>query len=215
MNKAKRQLIFAIALLFSAQLAVAQKGESPAQITVTQGGKTTTITEPGIWDLRELFKRADVVALVYILSGDTEAYEDPLTVYKAEVIEGFKGVAKKEILYFGPYVRKEVGGEYILFLIKDPNPITPKSTSGFNYGTVKYARVFDEGYSSMQTDYKCIFDGKDTSQQCDYAVRVCTDYIKLPKTIRVFPPETENVSFGCRWVRKMVFISLLEKLGPK
>jgi hypothetical protein len=45
---------------------MAQNGESPAQLTVTLGGKTITHTEPGVWGLKELFKRADIVALVYV-----------------------------------------------------------------------------------------------------------------------------------------------------
>jgi hypothetical protein len=205
-------LLVIIGVLILVQLAMAQNGESPAQLKIAQGGETITISEPGVWGLKELFKRADIVALVYVLSGDTEAYADPRTVYKAEVIIGFKGAAKKEIIYFGPYARTEIGGEYVLFLIKEPNPIAPKGTSSFSYGTISYARVFDEGYSSMKTDYQCVFDGKDTSQQCDYGVRVCTDYIILPKSIHTYPPETEDVPFGCRWVRKTVFISQLEEL---
>jgi hypothetical protein len=206
-------LLVIIGVLILVQLTMAQNGESPAQLTVTLGGKTITHTEPGVWGLKELFKRADIVALVYVISGDTEAYEDPLTVYKAKVIMGFKGAAKEEILYFGPYTRIEVGGEYVLFLIKEPNPIAPKSTSSFSYGAINYAKVFDEGFSSMKTDYECVFDGKDTSQQCDYGVSICTDYIILPKSIRTYPPETENVPFGCRWVRRTVFISQLKELG--
>jgi hypothetical protein len=65
----------------------------------------------------------------------------------------------------------------------------------------------------MHVDYQCLFDGKDTSQQCDYGVRACTDYIKLPSKMHAFPPESENVPFGCRWVRKNTFISHLEALG--
>jgi hypothetical protein len=206
-----RILLSVILLVLSfSQLTMAQKGESPAQITVDIGGKKLTITEPGIWKLKELFKRADNVALVHVLSGDTEAYPKPYVVYKAEVIEGFKGVAAKEILYFGPYVRYEVGGEYLLFLIKEPIPLAPLKTSGFNYGTISYSIIFNEGYSAMHSDYQCVFDGKDTSKQCDYGIRVCTDYIILPKSIRAFPPEDQYVPFGCRWVRKKDFISLLK-----
>ena len=62
----------------------------------------------------------------------------------------------------------------------------------------------------------CVFDGKEIAQQCDYAVRICTDYIKLPKTVSAFPPEENDPPFGCRWVRKTNFLSLLDSLaGPK
>jgi hypothetical protein len=81
------------------------------------------------------------------------------------------------------------------------------------YGIIRYAEVFNEGYSSMETSYQCIFDGSDTSQKCDYGVRVCTDYIKLPSAMPTFPPMSEEIPFGCRAVRRTAFISILEALG--
>ncbi len=65
----------------------------------------------------------------------------------------------------------------------------------------------------MEISYECVFDGKDIAQRCDYGVRVCTDYIKLPKSMPTFPPMTEETPFGCRWVRKSVFLSLLDTLA--
>ncbi len=35
----------------------------------------------------------------------------------------------------------------------------------------------------METCYECVFDGEEVLPKCDYAVRVCTDYIKLPKAM--------------------------------
>jgi hypothetical protein len=65
----------------------------------------------------------------------------------------------------------------------------------------------------MVTSYECVFDEKDIAQQCDNGVRVCTDYIKLPKSMPTFPPMTEETDFGCRWVRKAGLISLLDAVG--
>jgi hypothetical protein len=50
----------------------------------------------------------------------------------------------------------------------------------------------------MVTSFECVFDEKDIAQQCDNGVRVCTDYIKLPKSMPTFPPITEETDFGCR-----------------
>jgi len=50
-------------------------------------------------------------------------------------------------------------------------------------------------------------------QGCDYGARVCTDYIKLPKSLPAFPPDSEDLPFGCRWVRKAAFISILDNLS--
>jgi hypothetical protein len=180
----------------------------------TAQSKVVTITEPGVYKLDELFKVADVVAVVKVVSGDTESYET--AVYKGEVIQSFKGMATGQTLYFGPFIGERLGWEYVLFLRNSPKPITPKTTANASYGTVRYWEVFDEGYSSMQASYACVFDGKEIAQQCDYAVRVCTDYIKLPKTVSAFPPEDNDPPFGCRWVRKRTFLSLLDSLaGPK
>jgi len=56
------------------------------------------------------------------------------------------------------------------------------------------------------------FDGHNVNEKCDDGVRVCTDYIKLPADTPTFPPTDEDTSFGCRWVRKASFVSLLESI---
>jgi len=176
--------------------------------------QSVTITEPGVYKLSDLFKAADVVALVKIASGDTESYDH--AVCKGEVIQGFKGVPRGVAIYFGPCVGEKLGWEYVLFLQNVAKPIAPKTTATANYGTVPYSEVFNEGYSAMETSYACVFDGKEAPQKCDYGVRVCTDYITLPRSIPAFPPEDNDPPFGCRWVRKAIFISLLDTLAnPK
>jgi hypothetical protein len=183
--------------------------QSPAQVTAAG----VTITEPGVYQLASLFQHSDIVAVVKVISGDAESYDS--AVYKGEIIKSYKGKADGEIIYFGPYVGERLGWEYVLFLRNRPEPITPKPNS-VSYGKIHYSEVFDEGYSSMETSYECIFDGRETRDQCDYGVRVCTDYIKLPKGARTFPPEGQDAPFGCRWVRKTSFLSLLEGLhNPK
>jgi hypothetical protein len=113
----------------------------------------------------------------------------------------------------GPYVGERLGREYIVFLRSVRKTLTRKATSSPGYGTIHYAEIFNEGYTSMGTSYECVFDGKDIAEKCDYGVRVCTDYITLPKSTPTFPPETEEPPFGCRWLRKAVFISLLDAIG--
>jgi len=181
---------------------------------VSAQSQSVTITEPGVYKIIDLFKAADVVALVKIVSGDTESYDH--TVYKGEVIQSFKGMPRGAAIYFGPFVGEKLGWEYVLFLRNATKPITPKTTATASYGTVRYSEVFNEGYSSMETSYACVFDGNEIAQKCDYGVRVCTDYIKLPESMPAFPPKDNDPPFGCRWVRKTVFISLLDTLAnPK
>jgi len=180
------------------------------QLTWAQETKKITIVEPGVINLAGLLKIADTVALVKVVSGDTENYTT--TVYKAEVVKNFKGTAVGETVYYGPYVGVRLGWEYILFLRNVEKPLAPKTNSTVNYGTIHYSEVFNEGYSSMETSYECVFDGKEIAEKCDYGVRVCTDYTVLPKSLPTFPPMTEVTPFGCRWVRKEAFISALASL---
>ena len=51
---------------------------------------------PGIYEIGELFKAADVVSLVHILSGDAENYD--CAVYKGEVVQSFKGGQRGAII---------------------------------------------------------------------------------------------------------------------
>jgi hypothetical protein len=172
--------------------------------------KAAVITEPGVYQLSDLFSHADTVALVKIVSGDTEAYEIPI--YKGQVVKAFKGVKSGDVIYFGPYLGTELGSQYILFLKSAANPISPKEKSVRGYGSVRYSNVFDEGYSSMLTSYECVFDGSLTSQRCAYAVRVCTDYIKLPTSLSTFPADGAEAPFGCRWARRDDFRQTLSGL---
>jgi hypothetical protein len=183
-----------------------------AQLSSAQQSKEVSVTEPGIYQLASLFKQADTVALVKVVSGDTETYG--VAVYKAEVVTSFKGAAAGETVYFGPYVGERLGWDYILFLRNAFDPIKPKTTSKAGYGTIRYAEVFNEGYSSMETSYQCVLmDG--TLPRNAMRARVCTDYIKLPRATPTFPPVTEETPYGCRSVRKTVFMSLLETLGSR
>jgi hypothetical protein len=168
-----------------------------AQLVTAQSPSKVTTTEPRIYHLADLFTHADKVALVRVTSGNTEAYD------------------VGEAIYFGPYIRTELGSEYILFLRDNPRAIDPKAKTDGGYGKVKYSEVFDEGYSSMLTSYECVFNGAPVNQGCDYGVRVCTDYIKLPESLPAFPTDGDEPPFGCRWVRKAALISFLDDLGGK
>jgi hypothetical protein len=82
------------------------------------------------------------VALVKTVSGDTEHYK--LAVYKAQVVQPFKGAASGETLYFGPYVGLKLGWEYIVFLSATAKPLQPLAARAASYGSVPYFRIFNE-----------------------------------------------------------------------
>jgi len=161
--------------------------------------------------LTRLFSAADVVASARILSGDAESYQTAM--YKVEVIRSFKGTKAGEVLYVGPCTGFKLGGDYLLFLRKAKEAAEPRNAATAIYGIVQHVDVFNDGYSAMEASYQCVFDGKEISQQCDYGLRVCTDYIKLPKDIRTFPPKTTETPFGCRWTRRKDFESLVQQLA--
>ena len=183
-----------------------------SQVLIPQSKQVTiATTEPAVVKLTDLFRQADIVALVETVSGDTENYD--VAVYKAHVIKNFKGAAAGDSVYFGPYVGQRLGWEYVVFLRKVTKPLEPKMVSSKSYGTVPYAEIFNQGYSAMMSSYECVFDGADVAKKCDYGIRICTDYIVLPKSVPVFPAQGHDLPFGCRWVKRAVFISMLDQLG--
>jgi len=201
------------AWLFLAGILSSQGQGGQAAITTNLGTRTVTNTEPGRIKLVDLFKMADVVAVVRVVSGDIENYKT--AVYKAVVVTDFKGSAKGQTLYFGPFIGQKLGWEYVLFLRNAKETTKPTTSPTAGYGAVNYLEVFNEGYSQMESSYACVFDGNDAEQSCSDAVRVCTDYIVLPKLVRAFPPEKNDPPFGCRWVRKSKFLSILDELAEE
>ena len=187
-----------------------------ATISVTSQGRNVTIAEPAPVKIEELLKQADLAAVVRLLSGDTENY--PRAVYKAEVLEPFKGIEKGSILYFGPFIGLDLGGEYLLFLRHLEEGVKPKekaSSAGLNYGPIPdLYEVMYEGYSAISIGYDCVFDGKEISEQCDYGMKLNTKQVILPKSIRTYPSLAKG-SFAedTKWVRKAVFTAYLRRIS--
>jgi len=178
--------------------------------------QTVTLTEPSPVTIQELFKQADVVAVVRIRSGTTEQY--PTTVYKAEIMQSFKGVRTGAKIFFGPYIHYRLGSEYLVFLQKSKRVLDPKEqngTSDMNYGRIdSFYSVMYDGYSAMSVEDICIFDGKD--EGCDDGVKVNTYQIILPKKLKTFPVDSDDVNRDDeRWVRKSVLISFLRSLSKR
>ena len=209
-----RSVLLVLSFIFLA--CNAENGGTPKafglqKLVLGQSTITITISEPAIFKLEDLFKQAEIVALVKTLSGDDENYD--VAVYKARVLKSFKGANERKTLFYGPYVGEKLGSEYFVFLRKAAKPIVPKPKATGGYGTVEYWELFNEGDSGMMSAYECVFEGAKPSESCGDAVRICTDYIVLPKSIPTFPPAEEDTPFGCRWVRKQAFIQVLEALA--
>lgn len=177
--------------------------------------KQIEISEPATVNLEDLFKQADIVAAVYILSGDSEHYPD--AVYKAEVFTPFKGVRKGDRIYFGPFVGYAVGGEYLAFLRRSKDgarPVDGAEKTGLHYGAIDVLyRIMYQGYSVMPVQYVCVFDGKDAQERCDYGVKINTYQVKFPKAVKTYPLEPDDESTSdSNWVKRNVLISVLEAL---
>lgn len=200
-----------VAHILIAPTFIATLTTSAQSITVKTNNESVTITEPAKMTLENVFKLSDLVAVVHIISGDAENYK--FSLYKATVVKAFKGTEAGSIIYFGPYSRVRLDDEYVVFLRNSQEPAVPTKSATAAYGTVKYLNVFNQGYTAMESSYSCVFDGRVPDQSCDYGVRVCTDYIVLPKPIHAFPPEKDDPPFGCRWVRKSKFLSLLDEFA--
>ena len=132
------RLVTAAVFLISSGIGIAQ--------SASLGTANVSLVEPAVYSVSDLYRHADKVAIVKVLSGDTEAYEIPI--YKGKVVTAFKGFSADDIIYFGPYLGTQLGSEYVLFLQDVSDPLQPKK-AGSGYGAVKYSKVFDEGYSSM------------------------------------------------------------------
>lgn len=185
-----------------------------AQIARAQEPKTT-ISDPAPVKVEDLLKQADLVAIVRILSGDTEHY--PMTVYKVEVLQPFKGAEKGAILYLGPFIGYGLGEELLVFLHHSEKGIEPESQAvptGLSYGPISsFYLVMYDGYSALPVKFDCVFDGKEIAQQCDYGIRINTFQLVLPKSMKTYPSSTRgSFSEETKWVRKTVFLAFLQKL---
>ena len=194
-----RYVIVTIAFISSLSSCVAQTASITAQ--------GTTITEPGIYHVSDFYKVADIVAVVKVLAGDTEGYES--AVYKAKIVTALKGGNKGDVIYFGPYIGTRLGWEYVVFLKRDQKKLTPISGAIGAFGVIPYSRIFNEGYSQMEISYECAFPGKAVEENCDYGVRVCTDYVRIPPKTSTSPPMREETPFGCRYVRERDFSAII------
>ena len=178
--------------------------------------QTVKINEPAPVKVEDLMKQADLVAIVRLLSGDIEHY--PKAVYKAEVLQPFKGVDKAAIIYFGPFMGYGLGEELLVFLHhseKGIEPEHPATNSGLSYGPISsFYLVMYDGHSALRIKYDCVFDGKEIAQQCGDGIRVNTYQVVLPKSVKTYPPSTKgSFSEDIKWVRKTVLVAYLQKLA--
>ena len=143
-----------------------------------------------------------------ILSGDSEHY--PIAIYKAIVMNAYKGTTNGQIIFFGPFVSYGVGSEYVVFL-KNGKSVTPTSSGSLSYGSIPIVgTVMYDGYSALEVGYECVFEGQDIAQQCDYSVQLNPEQIILPEGAQLFPKgDATPITNYKKWIRKAEFLGLL------
>lgn len=194
-------LIVAVLLTFLPPLSAQSPADAQSAPLTPRDSETYTISD--------LFSRADTVVLANVLAGDTKSYDIPL--FKAQVIQAFKGASNGATIYFSPFAGMQVDMQYFLFLRNAPTAATPRPGPNHGFGIVPYLQVFDGGYTSMPTSYQCVFP-EDPKHHCDNVVKVCTDYITLPKSIQAVPSTGPASPSNCSWVKRDAFATLLGDL---
>jgi len=160
-------------------------------------------------DLDALYREADVVALVAVNGSDSTAFK--VAVYRAQVLQGFKGVVDKSTIFFGPHTTYGLGREYVVFLRRTGKDLAELSLSGAIPwpGSVRapYLEIMYAGYGVLPVEYTCIIPG------CDYGVSIPSSQVHLP-------PDTDTVQHQCNpgsnydsWVRKTALLSILSTLA--
>ena len=167
--------------------------------------------------LENLYKEADFVGFVKILSGDAEHYEAAM--YKAEVQIAYKGAKNKEIIYFSRREGYQIGNEYLAFFKKSDKTIGQNIVKDIKNSSAPYDAekglfyIMYGGYSIMHADYECAFEDNDYRDQCDWSVRLNANQILLPKTLKAYPDNPRD--FREKYVRRKEIEVALEDLKRK
>jgi hypothetical protein len=162
----------------------------------------------------DLFTRADQVALIRIVAGDTEHYGT--VVYKAVVETSYKGAKPNEIVYFGPYAGLGIGAEYVVFL-QAGDGVKMKTAGGLAFGDVaELGKIMSAGYAALPVGYECVFDESSTVRRCDDSVELNPEQIVLPKTLRTYPRHEAGTAASYKiWVRRSDFLPKLQSLSER
>ncbi len=176
-------------------------------LALTAGSaRATSIKSVG---LAELFQEADVVVLVSVESADARAFED--AVYRGTVVENFKGASKGSTIYFGPYVRYRLGGEYVAFLQgtnRKLNETLRHHPSPWPDGSdAPLLRIMYAGYSMLPVEFTCVFP------HCADGVSVPSSQVILPAGVPAVRHESSPGSNYDSWVKKDAFLGLLRNQG--
>ena len=171
-------------------------------LTVFAGMARATSIKPV--ELSDLFREAEVVALVSVDGGDARAFKQ--AIYRATVNEGFKGTTAGKEIYFGPYASYRVGGEYIVFLDRAQEKVgetLKRAPSPWPEASEQpLLRVMYAGYSALPVEYTCVFE------KCAHGVSVPSSQVLLPSALARTPEERVSTRYDA-WVERDAFLKIL------
>lgn len=178
-------------------------------------------TLPSI-QVSELFRDAEIVALVEVTAGETMGTGENTcgAKYSALVLDSFKGTSAGKTIEFGNYYGYEIGGRYVLFLVGPGRRYEPvMSTNSMHQDTkAEYERrcsarlrrntVMHSGNGALKVDWVTEFNYEE-------GVAVPTRYVTLPSSIATVPAKITEMNERSRavWVRLPDFTKALRGLG--
>ncbi len=173
-------------------------------------------------NLTDLFQEADLVAFVEVTSGEMLGVGDDScgAKYAARVLEAFKGSTTGEKIEFGNFYGYEIGGRYILFLVKAPRTHEPMMSSNSMQLDVRAKiqtwcgpkllrnTVMHSGNGALKVPWVSKFKYQD-------GVLVPTRYVALPKGLSTSPAKVTEVNeFSDEvWVRLTELTTTLRGLA--
>jgi hypothetical protein len=177
----------------------------------TSGVPSSATSIPKV-QIADLFREADFVAIVRVISGDSEHY--PKTVYKAEVMTPLKGAKERDTIFFGPFDGYGIGSDHLVFM-RTSGAIAPSSDEhGSPYGQIPaFYQVMYSGYAGMPVEYMCVFENDEPNEKCDYGIRLNPEQVLLPRTLKTFPrgPASAVTNYK-KWVRRSHMVSMLKQI---
>ena len=168
----------------------------------------------------ELFKEADMVAIVQVVDGQVlgELEESCGAKYKARVIRGFKG-AETGYIYFGHFHGYEIGGRYLLFLTKPDRDYRPLMST--NSRAMEAEKEYLEKCSNVRTANRVMHSGNGALKimwtgEYKYkdAVAVPNRYVAFPESVPRKPADLgERGEFSeYVWILETSAIEYLESI---
>ena len=163
--------------------------------------------------IHDLLKESDVAVVVHIMSGVEETYSVP--VYKAKVTQALKGATSGAELFLGGCTGLSIGEDYLVFLKRGDSVDPNKLRQALSYGRIPLLyRVMYSGYSVMEIEYACVFNGAEPSDRCQHAVKLNPEQILLPKSITTFPAgDAGPITNYKKWVRESELLEVLQRFA--